>query len=289
MRKYIPRLLLALLAVILFYTYRFYTLPHPAPGQLLLHFLDVGQGDATIIQTPENRLILVDGGPDGKVLMSKLSQFFLSGQCRLEAVVLTHPDMDHEAGLLEALSRCEVKTVIANTAKCEALNCVSFQNSATRKAKVTAAFAGDVWQIGDLSFRVLSPPPYQDFNDSNTNNDSLVLLLTYGNYQALLTGDAGNGTFSRILSEQKSITNNQLSMVNALKVPHHGSANNFDQTVWEQLRPEVAVVSVGKNNYGQPSEKVLGEAAILGTKLLRTDQAGDITISASRDGKWAIK
>ena len=252
----------------------------------MLHFLDVGQGDATLIQTPENKLILVDGGPDGKVLISKLSQFFLDGQCRLEAIVLTHPDLDHEAGLLEALKRCEVKTVVANTANCEAFNCKQFNGLLDPRSSargglsgMTGAVVGDVFEIGAVTLTVLNPPSYQNFNDENTNDDSIVLLLTYGSYKALLTGDAENKTFDRLSS---------LSNLSLLKVPHHGSGNNFDAAVWEHLRPEGAGISVGKNNYGHPSDKVLGEATVLGTRVLRTDQVGDVTIQVNESGRYKI-
>lgn len=277
----------ATLLITLFYAVKIYQKPSLLPKlppttqtsitrPLSIHFLNVGQGDATLIQTPENKLILVDGGPDGKVLMSRLSPFFLFGECKLEAIILTHPDSDHEAGLLEALKRCQVNQVFANTTNCTLFNCQQFN---ALSVKVTSIYQNDRYEIGMLVITVLNPPRTQNLNDNDTNSDSVVTELTFGSSHVLLTGDA----------TIKNLKNIPLGSITILKVPHHGSVNNFDPALWEEIRPQLAVVSVGKNNYGQPSPKVLGEATILGTKILRTDEQGNIDVSLRLDGSWSLE
>jgi len=271
------------------FVYKFSNIPH-ADGQLKMYFLDVGQGDATLLQTPEDKLILVDGGPDGKVLMSQLARFFPFGNCKLEAVVLTHPDSDHENGLLEVLKRCEVETVIANTEKCTLENCVAFVG-ATRGSPAggsrpapTGATIDDIFQIGNVTLSVLNPPPYQDFSDSSTNDDSIVMDVEFNGFHALLTGDAEKSTLDRI---HRGDVYNALK-IDVLKVPHHGSFNNFDEAFWEAAKPEVAIVSVGQNSYGHPSPKVLSAVTAMGVKTLRTDEVGTIEVDVETSGNWKI-
>ncbi|MCX6783705.1 MAG: MBL fold metallo-hydrolase [candidate division WWE3 bacterium] len=286
MRRNLYKIIVAALLIALFYAVKIYRSPAPfltsvtspkqSEGGLKIHFLDVGQGDATLIQTPENKLILVDGGPDGKVLMSRLSPFFLFGECKLEAIILTHPDSDHEAGLLEALKRCQVNQVFANTTNCTLFNCQQFN---ALNAHVTSIYQNDRYEIGTLGITVLNPPRTQNLNDNDTNSDSVVTELEFGQARVLLTGDATIQNLKNIPEESITI----------LKVPHHGSVNNFDPTLWEEIRPQLAVVSVGKNNYGQPSPKVLGEATILGTKVLRTDEVGDVNVDLGIDGNWVLE
>jgi len=218
--------------------------------------------------------------------MNKLSQFDLFGRCHLEAVVLTHPDSDHAAGLLEVLKRCQIKTIIANTASCSLFNCQKF-NELAPKNKLTTAFLNDSFEISGIAMRVLNPPASQNLSDDNTNDDSIVLDLSYHKFDALLMGDMNP---SRLVGEGLVPSRNlreptRDSPTILLKVPHHGSLNNFDATFWEALRPQIAIISVGKNNYGQPADKVLGTAAVLGAKVLRTDTLGDIKISVNPQGQ----
>lgn len=247
-------------------------------GKLHLIFCDVGQGDAILAITPAGDQILIDGGPDNSVLscLGKNLPFY---DRNLELVVLTHPQADHLTGLVSVFKNYQVGKVLKtaavnNTAEFEAFN----QALTAEKAQVSEAIAGLKIGFGEkIQARIIWPPvlsgPISDLNET-----SIVLQLVFGNFCALLTGDATNDVWFKL------ITQGALKHCFLLKVPHHGSKNATNEQFLTSVSPAMAVISSGKNNrYGHPHDGVIKLLSQKGVKVLRTDLNGAIEIVT--DGK----
>lgn len=260
--------------------------------ELKVVFCDVGQGDA-ILLTQENYQVLIDGGPGSQVL-SCLGENIPFWDQKIELVVLTHPDADHVTGLVEVFRRFEVEQFVgsgfsSNSAVFkEFLKVLEGEDSA-----VFVAHQGDQIEVGEMSFKFVWPAPgagsrlaYQSKNQvlgasSDTNKNSLVSLLSFGDFDLLLTGDI---TFS----EEDKIQWGSLPKIEVLKVAHHGSKYSTGADLLSQIRPYMAVISAGKNPWGHPTDEVLNRLGEAGIKVKRTDLEGSIQI-VTNGHTWSIK
>ncbi len=250
--------------------------------RLKLVFCDVGQGDAILIQIPENQDILIDGGPDNSVL-SCLGENMPFYDRKIESIILTHPDADHSRGLVEVVKRYEIGEIWLTGVHhyladyTEFLSLIKERDILTKTAKVGEI----VFQDEKIKLKILYPKENLEGREvSNLNNTSVVARLVYQNFSAIFTGDLEEDK-QRDLIDQPSI---EIS-ADIFKVSHHGSANGLLTEFLSQVNPEIAVISVGENNrYGHPSPKILDKLKmILGIEIFRTDQNGDIKIFS--DGK----
>lgn len=243
-------------------------------GGLEVIFFDVGQGDAAFIETPERVQILIDGGPSS-VILEKLGREMPFWDRTIDLVVLTHPEKDHMAGLLEVLKSYTVKNilwtgVVRNTAEYkEWVKLIQEEG-----AEIVISGGPTSLQIGERSdLDVLYPFDSlegKEFKDSN--NTSIVLKLTFGETSFLFTGDA-----TKSVEGQLSREAGQQLEADVLKVGHHGSKTSTSKEFVEAVSPKIAVISAGKDNrYGHPHQEVLDNLA--GIKVLRTDLDGDIKI-----------
>jgi competence protein ComEC len=249
-------------------------------GALTISFLDVGQGDAATIRTPNGLWILVDGGPAGergdagrRVVLPFLRR---QGVTRLEGVILSHAHLDHYGGLGAIMSRLSVRWFLdpgAPTGEAgyrSLLDLVETQGVEWRVAR-----AGDTLRVDGVELIVLHPTP--DWSDwgLDLNEDSAVLLVRYGEFEALLTGDAGLAA-ERVLG-------GRMGDVEILKVGHHGSAGSSGAGLLAELGAEVGVISVGRGNrYRHPSAEALGRLGAAGVEVWRTDEVG--TVEVRTDG-----
>ncbi len=243
----------------------------PPPTGLRITFLDVGQGDAILLQVPEGA-VLVDQGPPEADVAGQLRRL---GLRRLSALVLTHPQRDHIGGAEEILRRLTVDRVLdPRLAVSGPFERAALAEAADRGVPVVEVRAGAGYRLGRLRLRVLWP------NRPGTPGDDpnllpVVLLASYGEVDALLTADAETEVTARLLSRRIEI----------LKVAHHGSADPGLVGELEELRPDVAVISCGRgNDYGHPTPSTL--AALTdspGLSLYRTDQSGRIVLET--DGR----
>ncbi len=249
---------------------------------LKLVFCDVGQGDAILIQIPQDYDILIDGGPDNSVL-SCLGENMPFYDRKIESIILTHPDADHSTGLVEVLKRYEIGEVWLTGVDHDIAGYTEFlslieENDITRRV----AKAGEiVFQDERVKLKILYPKEsLKDKKVSNLNNTSVVARFDYLRFSAIFTGDLEEDR-QRDLINQPSI---EIS-ADIFKVSHHGSANGLLTEFLSQVNPEVAVISVGaKNRYGHPSPIILDKLnAMPGLKIFRTDRQGDIKIFS--DGK----
>ena len=244
------------------------------PQGLEVVFFDVGQGDSIFIETPKNYQILIDGGPDNTVL-EKLGQNLSFWDRTLDLVVLTHPDHDHIAGLIEILKRYKVDFVLwtgvlKDTGEYEEWKRLIEE----RKTKIKIAKAGQRIVVSDLFFDVLYPLENLEGKETEyINNTSVVLHLVFEDNSFLFMGDLYK-------SAEKEILNRGLEVdSDVLKVAHHGSKYSTGKEFLEQVSPEIAVISVGKENkYGHPSSEVLELFEKYDITVLRTDEYGDIEI-----------
>jgi len=245
-----------------------------------LHIIacDVGQGDAILITYKTNE-ILIDGGPDNSVL-SCLSRHMPFWDRTLEMVILTHPQADHFTGLIEVFRRYKVELFLTNAVDGSAQSYQLLKSQVGGGGvSVASPIVGQRYRLGLIYLDVLNPP--QGFISKNLN-DSIVLKMNYGDFKAIFTGDIEGNMDSKLLE------NNLLEPVNYLKVNHHGSKNGLTKPILEALRPEVAVISAGKQNrFGHPHKETLDLLNSYGIKILRTDQVGDVEILSDGKSWWA--
>jgi competence protein ComEC len=234
----------------------------PAPD-LRVEVLDVGQGDAILLQPLDGPPLLVDGGPPGDDLATKLAQ---AGVSRLAAVVATHDQSDHFGGIEEILGRVPVGRLVYGRLGRNSL-------TAARAAGATPVqvAAGSQLQSGGLRLEVLWPPREllgAPAATADPNSSALVLLAREGAFTMLLTADA----------EAESAAYDP-GPVDVLKVAHHGSEDAGLAGLLDRIRPRLAVISVGEHNpYGHPAPATLATLVGAGVRVLRTDGDGDVVI-----------
>ena len=251
-------------------------------GTLQVVAIDVGQGDAIALRTPRGRWLLVDAGPSGMGggdagLTRVIPYLHARGARRLEAVVLTHPDEDHAGGLASVLRAVGAGAVVGSGVTMGQTGQLAGLAEA-RRAGVPwrRTSTGDAWTIDGVHFHVLNPPPPPNSPDPDAPNDwSVVLRVTWGDFSALLMGDADAAIEARVPA----------GAVTLLKVGHHGSATSTSQAFVDAVRPEYALIPVGaRNRYGHPDPDVLARLERAGTRILRTDLHGTVSLIARSDG-----
>ncbi len=249
------------------------------PQILEVNFFDVGQGDSIFIETPGNQQILIDGGPSSQV-SERLSQEMPFWDRTIDLVILTHPEKDHMAGLLEVLKRYKVENilwtgVIRNTTEWELWK----KEISEEKANIKIAQSGQKIITSKSTLEIIYPltnAAGQELEDSN--NTSIVSRLVFGQNSFLFTGDIYKADELKLLGQGINLDSD------ILKVSHHGSKTSTSQEFLEKVSPLAAVISAGKDNsYGHPTQEVLDILKNYGIRILRTDQNKNIKIIA--DGK----
>ncbi len=240
--------------------------PGPAPG-LRIEVLDVGQGDAILLRPRSAPAVLVDGGPPGDELVSKLHD---EGVERLGAAVVTHDQSDHAAGIAEALGRLPISRLVYGRLDREFI-----ANARGDGAAPDQVAAGTNLRSGSLHLEVLWPPPtllVEAPPDTDPNELALVIRARWHHFTMLLTADA-----------EAESTPLDPGPIDVLKVAHHGSDDAGLGALLDRIRPRLAVISVGAHNsYGHPTPGTLATLAAHGVPTLRTDLDGTVEIDVSR-------
>ena len=244
-------------------------------GRVHVSFLDVGQGDAVLIQQGSFQA-LIDGGPSPQALLTELGRRLPFWDRTIEFMVLTHPHRDHLAGLVEVLKRYSVKIIIQprdswedNAERDSGLVAEWRRLLAEKHTQVIDARAHQELTAGDLSFAVLSPrPELLSGVASDADGSAVVLEVRSGARSFLLTSDLGREGESELLSARL------VAGCDVLKIAHHGSDGSTSPEFLNVARPEVAVISVGENDYGHPGQEVLERLA--GLMVYRTDTDGTV-------------
>ncbi len=257
-------------------------------GTLQIIAIDVGQGDAIALRTPLGRWLLVDAGPRGfggsdAGRTRVIPYLHARGARRLEAVVLTHPDEDHAGGLGSVLKGVSAGAVIGPGISIGQAGQMDGLAEA-RRAGVPwrRAAVGDSWTIDGVHFRVLHPPGPRDAPDPDAPNDwSVVLEVTWGDFSALLMGDADAAIEAKVAAARPA----GAPPLTLLKVGHHGSITSTAAAFVEAVRPRYALIPVGaRNRYGHPDPQVLARLERAGARIFRTDLQGTVLLTARADG-----
>ncbi len=258
-------------------------------GAMELVFLDVGQGDAVAIRTPGNRWILIDTGPRTRTFDSgeRIVVPYLRrrGVARLEALVLTHPDLDHIGGANAVLSELTVLRVLdPGAAAARPAYVAALERAQARGATWFAAGAGDRVSADGVTLEVLHPGGAAANAASDEANDqSVVVLLRYGDFTALLPGDAPAAV------EEALLEAGRIPPLVLLKAGHHGSRTSTAWKLVEVTQPELSVVSAGaRNRYGHPHRVVLDRIERAGSDLARTDLQGVVRVRAFPTGDFTL-
>ena len=236
----------------------------PARGELVVSFLDVGQGDATLLQK-DGVAVLVDTGPPGGPILRRLSE---AGVERLDALVITHAQSDHEGAALQVLRRVPTRLVVNGGAGWPTP--VQAGLARATKARRIAAHAGQVLTLGGIRIRLLWPPPpgpgFRPEGDPNLR--AVVAVVQSGEFDLLLPADAESDVTAAL----------SLPEVEALKVAHHGSADEGLPQLLERTTPRFAAIEVGRaNTYGHPAPSTLAALEQV-DHVYRTDRDGTVRL-----------
>jgi competence protein ComEC len=253
-------------------------------GRLHLTTLDIGQGDAILVESGSGATMLVDGGPDPELTLRRLGANLPFWARRIDVLVLSHPHQDHVAGLVDVLDRFDVRLVLHAG--------IPFENAAFERlladavaepVPVRTVRAGETFALdAGTSVEVLYPSAADaaaPLPEGDINNGSVVLLLGHGGFRALLTGDAEAPVEAALVARRS------LAPVDVLKVGHHGSTSSTTPAFLAAVRPSVAVISSGEGNeYGHPAPETLATLATSpDTAVHRTDVEGDVEVET--DGR----
>ncbi len=245
-------------------------------GLLHVTTLDIGQGDAILVEAPGGATMLVDGGPDPELTLRRIGANLPFFARRIDLLVLSHPHQDHVAGLVEVLGRFRIGAILHAG--------IDFDNPSFRRlladatdggVPIVLARAGQAIALdGTTSIRVLYPSDADaaaPLPDGDINNGSVVLEVTFGGFTTLLTGDAEAPV------EDLLVARDVLGQVDLLKVGHHGSHSSSTPGFLAVVDPAVAAMSVGEDNeYGHPAPETLSKLS--GAAVFRTDLDGDIEV-----------
>jgi competence protein ComEC len=243
---------------------------------LALHFLDVGQGDGAALRTPAGRWVVIDAGPRSehgdagrRVIVPFLAR---QGARALSMVIVSHAHADHLGGVPSVLDRYRPGLVLDPGALVADPLYYSFLDQLAAEAiRWHPGRRGERVMLDGVGFTVLHPDPLWSGWGEDVNEDSLVLLVEYGAFQALFAGDAGFPAEAEMRSRARA--------VDLLKVGHHGSRGSTGDEWLDSLRPRAAVISVGRNTYGHPSTQTLSRLQRRLVEVWRTDRDGAITVT----------
>jgi competence protein ComEC len=276
---------------------------YPKSGTLTIVACDVGQGDGLLVYDGVTQII-IDGGANNKILecIAKHMPFW---DRAIDLVIMTHPQEDHYKGLIEVFSRYEVKAFLlppidSSNLGFEVLETLVGGESARviyaddwQKMRLGLIYLDIVWptdqynnEHSTLAANINSTSSKLSLRETkeDPNNFSVVSKLSYGDFDALFTGDISPETLGEV------IAHNDLSNIEYLKVPHHGSKNGLTQIALNEISPEIAVISSGKGNrYGHPHKEVLEMLLSSKAQIFRTDTDGDIVVKTDGVNIWVAK
>lgn len=243
-------------------------------GLLFISFLNIGQGDAIFIQSPNGTQILVDGGPD-KVVLRELGKVMPLFDRTIDAILITNPDKDHIGGFISVMERYKVNHIIepGTISKTDTYETVESLAGVKNLNKVLARRDMNIMldEKNNVYLHILFPD--RNVDRLTTNDGSIIMKLVYGKTSVLLQGDAPQNIERYLTSLNKGELNSDI-----LKIGHHGSRTSTDTDYVRASSPDYAVISLGvDNSYGHPHKETLDTLNSLGIPTLRTDLEGRIS------------
>lgn len=255
--------------------------PNGKNKHLSVHTIDVGQGDSILIQTPNNKNILIDGGDENSFHI--VSNYLKRQNVKnIDYLIATHFDSDHIGGLDNIIEKFKVSKVYGPSYKYDSISYQNLINSCLKKnLNLNYLCEGDFINIEDnVNLNVLSP----SYIDNENNLNSIVFKLDYKNKSFLFTGDA------EVTNEISLINKYNLNDVDFLKVGHHGSNSSTTSEFIEEVSPDIAVISCGyKNKYGHPHNQTLDTLYKNNVLTYRTDLLGDIVFYSDGETIFTTK
>jgi competence protein ComEC len=235
-----------------------------------MNFLDVGQGDATLLKFPNSGKFLIDAGPNRSIL-NQLGDSLGFFDKKIDVLILSHANLDHYGGFFEILEKYQPKVFVYNGADS---NSEIFKNLITliknRGIIIVVLKSGDKIKIGNNNMNILSPEDNIVFSEKNLNDSSLIIKLEINGFKTLFLGDAGYSFLDKLEKDWQA---------DILKISHHGSKNGTNTDLLALIKPQIALIGVGLNNsYHHPADIVMDLLKDFGVKIFRTDQNGSISI-----------
>ena len=279
----IKQIIISFLIIIFILNYR---IPN---NNLIIHFIDVGQGDSCLM-LHKGYVIMIDGGgsTDSKYDIGEntLLPYLLARKInKIDYLIVSHFDSDHAQGFIFVLKHLKVKNAILPI---QATNSNLYQNFISicqaKKINVIYLKRGDFFNIGDLKFETLHPSN-KFISENAMNNNSLVLRMDYYTTSVLFTGDI------EAIAEQELVSKCKLKLdVDILKVGHHGSNTSSIESFLGAVSPNIALIGVGADNkFGHPGEEVIKRLKERKVNIFRTDLNGEITIEINKERNLKIK
>lgn len=262
---------------------------HRPDGLLHLYLLDIGQGDALLLVSPNGRRLLIDGGPSPPALLAQLGRLTAPWDRRLDLVLLSHPDADHVGGLPEVLRRYRVGAVVDPELAAESPDAAAWSAALDEVPhplpRHRAGAGGRIVldRAAGVQLDLLWPPePRLSGVESPTNENAVVLRLRYGTTRALFTGDIGAPAEAALLAQGLDLR------AELLKVAHHGSKGSSTEAFLAAVRPRAALIGVGRDNrYGHPAPEALERLAAAGvSQVWRTDHDGRVELVSDGRSWW---
>ena len=256
---------------------------HAGSGNSSLHiyFLDVGQGDAMLLNQPGSCTALIDAGPliNGHRITHALQALGIDA---LDVVIITHPHLDHFGGLFDIYPRFSIKQFYDNGVTNPVRDYFSDYQTIRENLPYRTVAAGDRIGCGDISFEVLSPrktiEPGQSLNES-----SLALMISYSSFRLLQMGDLSGAAESSLLDDTQELN------ADVIKIGHHGAADATSDRLLDRVQPQLALISTSENNWIQaPSPKLIDTLKKRGIDCRRTDQHGTIQLIVPAHGQFSL-
>jgi competence protein ComEC len=263
-------------------------------GQLKVVMLDIGQGDAILIETPTGKQIVVDGGPN-KSLIDRLSKHVSYFDSSIDMIIVTNPDKDHFAGFIPLLDKYRVGALVDSGSVSDSEVYRNFLKSIEKEKeagngnlKYFKVFSKDTIQLEqDIYLEILFPD--QDISGMSSNDASLIFKLVYRDTSMLFTGDTTEKIEKYLVEKLGQQEDIEKLDSDILKIAHHGSRTSNSDIFLNAITPDIALISAGKNNsYGHPTPEVLERLGKRNIIIYTTPEYGDITV-LSDGSTWRYK
>lgn len=279
------KIIICLLIVLILINFIIYIFPQ----KLRIFFIDVGQGDSTLIITPDKKMVLIDGGGSDSFDVGEkvLLPYLLDRRIlKIDYVLISHFDTDHCGGILTIMEKVKVKNIIISEQAEHSENYERFKKLMIHKRiRLIEVKKGDKIKIGRYSeFKILFPTS-RLLSENPLNNNSIVAQFNYNNFKMLFTGDIEKLAEQQILKAEKAEIRADI-----LKVAHHGSKTSSIPEFIKAVKPKIALIGVGKNNtFGHPNQQTIKNLENIKCRIYRTDLQGEIIIKIDQKGRMNVK
>lgn len=266
--------LLILIVLLILGGFFYYQYSEKQRHKFKLVFLNVGQGDAALIQFESTEKILVDCGPD-KTILSALGRNLSFFDRTIDTLIVSHPDLDHYGGCVDVLKNYLVKNILVNGNEKNDSFFGEWKMAIANK-KVEIENGHRYFSIASSTLEFFSPDESLGVpSKSGENNFSIVFKLSHLGNEYLFTGDMEE-PLEKILAEKYCSSPSCPLQADVLKVGHHGSDTASSELFLNYVKPKTAVISVGKNKFGHPTLRAIRHLERAGARILRTDLLGDV-------------